>query len=216
VRRTLALAALCAAALLVPAREVRASNDPDIVWWTIETKHFKVHYWKSLEPIAERVAALAEEIHDRITGPAGHAPKSTEIVITDDTDGANGSAISTPFNTIRLFVNAPDDLTTLSDYDDWLLMLLTHEYTHIVHTDNISGAATVINAILGKILAPNQLQPRWVLEGLATAYETYFTSAGRVQASLFDAYIRADYLEKNYPGLDQLSSNAMRWPQGNL
>jgi hypothetical protein len=107
-------------------------------------------------------------------------------------------------------------MSPLGDYDDWYLDLVTHEYTHILHTDNISGAASVINALLGKTLAPNQIQPRWVLEGLAVVKESEHSSAGRLRSSLFDMYIRADVVADNIAGLDQLSSGAQRWPQGNL
>ena len=83
-------------------------------------------------------------------GALAYTPKAyTEIVLTDDTDAANGSATSLPYNTIRLYVTAPDDLSTLADYDDWYLGLLSHEYAHVAHTDNISGIPAVVNAVLG-------------------------------------------------------------------
>src|SRR5439155_13222152 len=109
----------------------------------------------------------------------GHVPTEfTEIVLTDDTDDANGSATAIPYNTIRLFVTAPDDLSPLGDYDDWYLELVTHEYTHIAHTDNISGIPAIVNAVIGKSYAPNQIQPRWILEGLAVVEESQHSSAG--------------------------------------
>ncbi len=193
------------------------AGDPNLDWWTITTKHFHIHYARGLEPIADRIGALAETIHDRISGPLGYVPTTvTEIVLTDDTDSANGSATALPRNTIRLYVTAPDDLSPLGDYDDWYLELLTHEYTHILHTDNISGIPTLVNAVLGKTYSPNQAQPRWILEGLAVLIESEHSSAGRIRSSLFDMYLRADVLEGNIAGLDQVSSNAFRWPQGNL
>lgn len=215
-RRALASAALALAALLSPER-AEAVGDPDLEWWTLHTPNFRVHYPRPLEPIASRVAALSEKIHERLKGPLGYAPKSgTEIVITDNTDSANGSATALPYNTIRLFVTAPDDMSPLGDYDDWLLELITHEYTHILHIDNISGVPAVVNAILGKTLAPNQIQPRWITEGFAVVEETEHTSAGRLRSSIFDMYLRADVLEDNIARIDQISSSPYRWPQGNL
>jgi hypothetical protein len=154
---------------------------------------------------------------DWYTIETAHNPKDyTEIVLTDDTDDANGSATAIPFNTIRLFVTAPDDLSVLGDYDDWYLELVTHEYTHIAHTDNISGLPAIANAIIGKSYAPNQIQPRWILEGLAVVEESEHTSAGRIRSSLFDMWLRADVLGDRIAGIDQFSSNAYRWPQGNI
>lgn len=215
--RVLLSSLVVAAVTALATPEVRAAGDPNLEWWTLTTKHFHVHYARGLEPVAERISALAETIHDRLSGPLGHAPASrTEIVITDDTDSANGSATALPFNTIRLYVTAPDDLSPLGDYDDWYLELLTHEYTHILHTDNISGLPAVVNAVLGKTYSPNQAQPRWILEGLAVLIESEHSSAGRIRSSLFDMYLRADVLADNIAGIDQFSSSAFRWPQGNL
>lgn len=202
--------------LLAPTR-AQAANDPRLDYWTIETDHFHIHYEKRLEPVAERVAALSEAIHDQLVGPLGYVPDEvTEVAITDTTDSANGSATALPYNTVRLFVTAPGDLSPLADTDDWYLGLMTHEYTHILHIDNVSGVPTLINAILGKTYTPNQIQPRWIIEGLAVVAESAFTSAGRIRSSVFDMYLRADFLANNVARLDQISNPARRWPQGNL
>ncbi len=74
-----------------------AASDPYLTWWTIETPHFRVHYDKSLEPIAERVAALGEGINDELGPALGWSPTQvTEIVLSDTSDDANGSATALP------------------------------------------------------------------------------------------------------------------------
>lgn len=217
----LALAVLAFAALLLAVvaapREARAIGDPSLLWQTFETKHFRVHHHKRMEAVAKRVAEVCEDVHVRLTGPMGWAPKEiTNVLITDDTDFANGSATALPFNTVRLFITAPDDLSPLNDYDDWQLELITHEYTHILHTDHITGVPAIYNAIVGKQYSPNQMQPRWLLEGLAVLLETRYTTGGRNRSSIFDMYLRADVLEDNVAGLDRISHSPRRWPQGNL
>ncbi len=199
------------------AADARAENDPSLEWWTIETKHFRITYEKNLEPIAERIARLGESIYQRLVGPLGYVPaEHTEILLTDFTDSANGSANSVPYNQVRLYVTAPSDLSPLHDYGDWYLGLLTHEYTHVLHTDNVSGVPAVFNTIFGKTLSPNQAQPHWFLEGLAVVAESEYTSGGRIRSSLFDAWLRADVLDGRLAGLDQFSNDAQRWPQGHL
>ncbi len=196
---------------------VEAAGDPDLDYWTIETAHFRIHYEKRLEPLAERLARVSESIHDRLVTPLGYAPsEKTEVLLTDDTDNANGSASALPFNTVRLFVTAPDDMSPLGDYEDWQLGLMTHEYTHILHVDNVSGLPAIGNLILGKTFIPNQVQPRWFIEGLATVFESSYTSAGRIRSSLFEMQMRADFLEDNVANLAELSSNARRWPGGTM
>ncbi len=215
-RATGAALAACAAGLLASA-PASAINDPELAWYTLETDHFNIHYPTGLEPIARRVAQVAEAAHARLTGPLGYAPDSrTEVLITDTSEGANGSATVVPYNAIRLFVTSPDDFSPLNDYDDWYLSLVTHEHTHILHIDNMSGVASVVNALLGKTYSPNQAQPRWITEGLATLFESGQTSGGRLRSSIFDMYMRADVIEDNIAGLDDVCGSPQRWPQGTI
>ena len=203
--------------LVLWPRRAAANGDPDLDWWTIETAHARVHYARGLEPVAEKVARVLEHIHGQLSNALGYEPDTvTEIVLTDDQDSANGLASAVPYNTVRLYVTAPGDLTPLSDYDDWYVDLLTHEYTHILHTDDVSGVPAVVNAVLGKTLVPNQTQPRWIIEGLAVLSETSYTTAGRLRSSLWDMFLRADVLADNLARLDQMSSDPRRWPQGNI
>ena len=206
-----------AAALLSLSPPAAAYSDPDLDWWTVETAHFRVHYEREIERVATRVATLAETIHQRVSQSLGYTPTQvTEIVLTDDAEDANGSASALPLNTIRLYVSAPSDLSVIGDYDDWYTELITHEYTHIAHTDNISGVPALVNVVLGKTMAPNQVQPRWILEGLAVVSESEHTGAGRIRSNLFDMYLRADVIGGRVASLDQVSNNPFRWPQGNL
>ncbi len=194
-----------------------ASADPYLEWFTIETPRFRVHYHGGLEASAQRVATLAEAIHQRLVPQLGWRPTEvTQILLSDNTDFANGSATALPYNAVRMFVSAPDDMSALGEYDDWLNKLLTHEYVHILHLDNISGIPALVNSILGKTSAPNQAQPRWILEGLAVALESEHTGGGRLRSSQFDMFLRADVLENRVAGLDQISNAPRRWPSGNL
>ena len=181
-----AVAAACIfVSVLFVAFPARALDDPSLEWLTYETAHFKVTYPHTLDPVARRVAILCESIYTRLTEEMQYTPSDkTEILLTDDSDGANGSASPVPYDAIRLFVTAPEDLSTLGDYDDWYLGLVTHEYTHILHTGNISGAASIANRIIGRTLSPNSAQPRWIIEGLAVVMESAKTSGGRIRSSI--------------------------------
>jgi len=160
---------------------------------------------------------MAEGIQERLEPVLGWKPKGlTEIVLTDQTDSANGSATALPYNQIRLYLTAPDDLSPLGDVDDWYLELLTHEHTHVLHTDQIRGVPALFNALIGKTFSPNQAQPRWVLEGLAILQESARTAGGRLRSSQWRMYLRADTLEDNLATLDQFTNTPRRWPQGNL
>ncbi|HEY5146120.1 MAG TPA: hypothetical protein VII82_05110 [Polyangiaceae bacterium] len=195
----------------------RAANDPKLLWKTIETTHFRINYYSTEDDVAKHVASLAEAIHQRLVPAVGWAPsEKTEIVLTDQTDSANGSATALPYDAIRLNVTAPDDMSPLGDVDDWYVELVTHEYTHILHTDHIEGIPALVNKILGKTLAPNQVQPHWLLEGLAVFEESERTSGGRLRSSMWNMWMRADVLEDTVATLDVFSNVPRRWPQGNI
>lgn len=216
--RLLLAALVLVAALLAPRRRADAAWDPTLRFYTIETPHFRVTYHTGIEEVAQEVANVAESIHGRMTEAMGYAPTGdkTDIVLTDNAESANGSASALPYNAIRLLVTAPEDMSPLGDVDDWYVELVTHEYTHILHTDQIHGIPSLVNAILGKTMAPNQVQPRWILEGYGVYFESAKTSAGRLRNTMWDMFMRADVLEDNLAGLDEISNVVRRWPQGNL
>jgi Tol biopolymer transport system component len=227
------------ALVTLSASRAYAANDPKLLWKSIETQHFRITYYSTEDEVAEHVAALAEAIYQRLQpvveigtcspGSVFSVPQCgspwdrasdgghfTDILLTDQTDSANGSATALPYNAINLFVTAPDDMSPLGDVDDWYLELVTHEFTHILHTDHIRGIPALINTIIGKTLAPNQMQPRWLLEGLAVFEESTRTSGGRLRSSMWNMFMRADVLESNEAPIDVFSNTPRRWPQGNI
>lgn len=213
--RRLSLAALAALVAVAVPRTAWA-GDPDQVWRTIESAHFVVSYYEPLGDVARRVAVVAERAH-RILAPAlGHAPAAkTQVVLVDDTDSANGFASVLPRNQITLYATAPNAGSGLSDHDDWMYGLFAHEYTHILHLDTIGGLPTLYNAIFGKTWAPNQVMPRWVIEGIATYEESRRSSSGRIRATQFDAFLRVPVLAGEELRLDQITNNPIAFPRGN-
>ncbi len=211
--------ALWAALLILgAAATARAQpSDPNLTWRTIDTPHFTIHYYVPLGMLARRLAVVAERANSAVADVMGYqGGRRTHIVLTDETDDANGSATALPYNVIRLYATAPDALSPLGDYDDWLNILVTHEHTHIVHLDQWGGVASIINMILGKVYAPNMVQPRWVLEGIAVWQESERTAGGRLRSTMFDMYLRMDALEDRFFDIDQMSNIADRWPHGNV
>jgi hypothetical protein len=215
--RVIATIALIVSVTLLFSVPAGATSDPSLLWECIETEHFRVTYYSGEYEMAVRIAELAESILARLAPAVGWPPSErVEIAVTDITDSANAFAGALPYDSIRMFATAPDDLSPLGDVDDWFLELITHEFTHVLHTDHIRGIPAIVNAVLGKTYAPNQVQPRWILEGLAVFEESSKTSGGRLRSSIWNMFMRADVLEDNVAYLDVISNNVRRWPQGNL
>ncbi len=206
------------AALLCTAAGVRAQPyDPDFRWRTIETPHFRLHYHQGEEALAQVVAREAERAHAILAPRLGYDPPGgTEIVLSDDTDDANGSASPLPYDTIRLYAVPPTSQSVLQDYRDWIRQLVQHEYTHILHLDHVGGIPKGFNSIFGKIWVPNVLLPSAFIEGIAVVNESEDAASGRNGSALFDMYARTLALDGPFLRLDQAANPYPEWPVGNV
>jgi hypothetical protein len=214
---TWAIVVLCALAHLMTPHEATAQGDGRLVWRTISTAHFEIHFHEPLGIVARHVAAEAEKIHERLT-VALDLPlrQRVQLVLSDNDDAANGLAGPLPYNAIRLRVVAPEDMSPLADYDDWPRLLLTHEHTHILHLEHATGLPRVMQYIFGRNYTPQQYLPGWIVEGLATFEESRQTSGGRARDSIFAMYMRMDALEDRILPLDILGFDGEPWPHGTV
>lgn len=210
--------AAVAALLLGAAAGARAQPyDPSFRWRTLETPRFRVHFHQGEEALAQDVAREAERAHALLAPRLGWAPRRTEIVLSDDTDDANGLATPLPYNTIRLYAVPPPALSELHDYRDWLRQLVQHEYAHVVHLDMVGGLPALVNRVFGKLWPPNGLTPSLLIEGLAVVNESEGDpGAGRNASALFDMEARALALDGPFPRLDEASNPFLGWPLGDV
>ncbi|UCD85976.1 MAG: PD40 domain-containing protein [Deltaproteobacteria bacterium] len=191
--------------------------DPDLVWRTIETTHFYIHYHQGEEEISQRTANIAEEVHSVLVPLMEWEPSGrTNIVLADNTDIANGFATTFPYNTIFVFIAPPLPESSIGDYDDWLRIVIIHEYTHILHIDQAHRIPKGLREVFGRFYFPNMLQPLWLIEGYATYQETSLTTGGRGRGSYFDMILRCATLEDRLNSIDQVSGQIATWPDGHF
>jgi len=211
---------LVAALWIVAAPGTASAGKPDLRWRTMESEHFYVHYSVGEEDVAERTIMTAERAYDRLSISWGHdVYLKIHINVSDSTDTANGSATANPFPRISTNATAPAASSVLEAYDDWIDILITHELVHVFHLDTVHGLYRAVNAVfgfgvLGKLTTPNVLQPRWIVEGIATYDESVESSQGRRRSAQFDAYIRMAVLDGRFAKIDQVSSGARLFPHG--
>jgi hypothetical protein len=187
-----------------------AQYPPHYRWRTIETAHFLVHYPQGGEDLGLRAASIAEAAHERIVPIFEWAPsEKTHLVLTDHIDASNGSATPFPSNRMEVWVSAPgaDPASPLDYYDDWLNLVITHEYAHIVHLDMARGLSRGVRRIFGRTPAsfPNIFSPLWMIEGIATLIESEVTEAGRLKGTFLDMVLRTAAIEGRFPTEPQAS-----------
>jgi len=219
--------------MLCLASVTRAARiDTSFVFSSIETPNFSIHYHQGLEAVARKAARIAEDVHDTLSKEFDWRPtEKTQLVLIDNSDFANGLTTALPYNAIVLQVVPPALDSSIGEYDDWLKVLITHEYTHIVNLDASRGYAKAMRSIFGKpipgadplselffILAapPNSFLPRWWHEGMATWAETEYTGQGRGTGSYYDMVFRMAVARNALPPIDQANGDVPYWPSGQL
>ncbi|MDH5613232.1 MAG: hypothetical protein OEY66_12345 [Gammaproteobacteria bacterium] len=193
------------------------SHDSRLHWYTLHSPHFHLHYHEGLEELARETLSLAESIHERLSMQLNWVPvEPVNLVLSDEYDLSNGMATPFPSNWMMLYVSPPDDLLSLEDHASWLELLLTHEYTHILHLDKAKSLPDSLRSVFGRnpLFFPNLFQPRWMIEGYATYIETDDERGiGRGQSSMYEAMMRTEVLSGIKP-LSQVNQPMATWPAG--
>ncbi len=197
------------------------SIDPRLSWYTVESEHFDVHFSCRGRPdssgtgLAKEVAAIAEDVHARVTPVVGWTPRArTQIVIADFYDYFNGWAAPFPNNVITIIPTPPAG--SKSNEGDWLRTLLIHEYSHILQMDQVSKAIAVLRKVFGRISMPNAVAPVWLKEGYAVYNETRFSDFGRLRSAEYDMMARAAADSNRLLPVDRCDSYELqRFPAGN-
>ena len=205
VTMTVLLALLCG--------PVFAANryDPRLRFRTISTPRFNIYFHQGEEALARRLARIAEEVAAKVRPELGVPAGRVHVILVDQTDLSNGWANPTPYNLIEITAAAPSGENSIGNTDDWLRLVFSHEYTHIVHLDKARGWIGGLRRVFGRapVLYPNLFLPLWQIEGIATYNESALTGEGRVPAGDFRMIVdraaaartvRADRSRERRPG----------------
>ena len=191
--------------------------DPALRFRTLTTEHFVVYFHQGEERAAARLSAIAEDTWQRLQRPFDVMPPGrTAVVLVDQTESANGSATPLPRDTIVVTAAAPAGSEFIGKTDDWLRMVFTHEFTHIVHLDRSQGWARGVRSVFGRvpIAFPNLFLPLWQIEGLATYEESRLTGEGRLHAGDFQAVTGEAAAAHRMEPLDRANGGLTTWPDG--
>jgi len=189
---------------------------PRYNWYSIKTMHFWIHYHEGLEQEALRLAIIAEEVHAKLAKDIQWQPFfRTDVVLCDTTDMSNGFSMPFPYNRVQIFVVMPHvEDAGLSNTDNWLRMVFTHEYTHTLTIDMIGGIPALSRYTCGRMCFPNFLMPIWAIEGYPVLQESKEKPWGRLNANYTLMVLRQEVYSKNIKDISQASNFPREWPAG--
>lgn len=140
---------------------------PELDWFTIETKHFNIHYHNGIEEIARQGASIAEQVwHTLLEQMEVDTIPKVDITFTTEDEIMNGYAMHT--NMVFIWVDQNDVAVWLED-EKWLYQVISHELQHVVFLNSIKTWLPEPWGILYSGV------PGWFVEGLAE----YFTEKWR-------------------------------------
>ena len=211
-----------AVAIAVSTPTTGSAQAPDEEWRTLATAHFRVTFPERLEPLARRAADRAEWAYDALGDALIDPPDGLiDVLVTDHTDTATGFAQVVPSNRVTVFARPGVDRLSLAYFDDWMELIILHELAHIVHLDHARNPiGRLARAVFGRVgtkwpFFPSLGTPRWLIEGLATWYESRLTGSGRVRGTFQEMQVRTALIEGRFEDIGQASGVSPLWPGGN-
>jgi hypothetical protein len=190
--------------------------DPRLHFRTLSTARFDIHFHQREEALARRLAGFVEDVAGEIDGRLGAPRGRIHVILVDQTDQSNGWAMVFPYNLIELSAVPPASETIIGNTDDWLRLVFSHEYTHIVHLEKSRGWIGSLGRVFGRLpLAyPNGFLPQWQIEGIATYEESVVSGQGRVPAGDFRMILDRAAAEHRFAPLDRAGGGVVDWPSG--
>ncbi|MBD3288887.1 hypothetical protein GF337_08805, partial [candidate division KSB1 bacterium] len=159
------------AAINSQAQEFHVGNHPELKWYTIETKHFMVHYHKGAERTARVVAKIAEDIYLPITSLYLYEPDDKiHFVIRDHDDFSNGAAFYYD-NKVEIWATPMDFM--LRGSHNWLRNVVTHEFTHMISLGAARKMSRSIPAIYMQYIDYEPEKNPYVLYGFPNKIVSY-------------------------------------------
>jgi len=193
-------------------------------WYTLESKHFMIHFQKGNSRSAQVVSRVAEEVYPKITTLYHHEPnEKVSIVLKDREDYSNGATYFFD-NMIDIWVPPLD--TPLRGTHNWFRNVISHEFTHMVQIQAAMKHSRQIPAVYLQWLSYEDVRrpdvlygypkgivtfpfadvnvPAWFAEGTAQfqregmTYDTWDSHR--------DMIMRTNILDHNYLGFTEMTT----------
>lgn len=207
---------LLLALLVAPALHAANRYDPRLRFRTLTTPRFDIHFHQGGETLARRLAGIVELVAAELEPRLGTPRARVNVILVDQADISNGWATPLPYNLIEIVAATPRAESTIGNTTDWLRLVFTHEYVHVIHLERSRGLLGAVGRVFGRhpFFYPNLFLPPWQIEGLATYEESALTGQGRVNAGDFRLVLTHAAAVGRFHPLDRASNAIVQWPGG--
>ncbi len=169
-----------------------AGLSPETAYKTFETKNFRFVYADGYFEFTENAANHFEHAHSILQPVLRWTPRQkTTVLIADNMDAANGFAMPLFRVGMVLIATPPETWFSTSYAEDWIKLLVFHEYVHFLNIDPTTEWMEGLRIVFGDAVRPNGLLPPWMLEGLAVYFETRTSRLGRGRSPYYEGILRA-------------------------
>jgi hypothetical protein len=212
-KRSIAMAAVLLAAVLVPAS---AENGDFQGFRQLSTEHFTFVYEPRDKAAVNELVAMAEDVYRGVTELLEDKPEHTTVLVVGRTDQANGYFSSAPPQHIALFVAPMPGPQLGTRHASWLRLVFVHEFTHHVHINYQRGIFQGLGKVFGdEVVTGNLLfMPFWNVEGITTNAESLLTRGGRGKSAFFEMSYKALAMEGELFNITQAGYQSHLPPSG--
>lgn len=195
--KTLLLITCCLLPQLALGQTILENNPTSLRWYKVKTPHFNVLYPRGFETQAQRMANTLEHIREAESNSLGTVPRKINVILQNQSAISNGFVSMFPRRTE--FYTMPPQNYNFGGTNDWLNLLASHEYRHIVQYQHATrGFNKMLFYLFGNPTFSGMAHaaaPDWFWEGDAVATETAFTPGGRGRIPNFGLLFRTNLLE---------------------
>ncbi len=182
---------------ILAAQIVLENNPTQIRWYRVRTPNFEVLFPEGFNLQAQRMANTLEHIREAESSSLGVAPRKISIILQNQSSISNGFV--TMFPRHSEFYTMPSQNYNFLGTNDWLNMLASHEYRHVVQYQHARrGFNSALFYLFGYPTFSGMAHaaaPDWFWEGDAVVTETSLTPSGRGKIPNFSLLFRTNLLE---------------------
>ncbi len=197
------------------AEIIPAYTTPHSNWYDLESKHFHILHDKGDLAIAQQSLKIAEASYAVLSQFFKTAPESKIYIgLANTFDYSNGFAMIAPRDA-TLINTMPSSSGTLLSSSDWYENVIVHELVHIFHLNQVTGIQKTLGRVFGKsdLFSPQNFQPAWIIEGLATYLETSYLKNTRTASPNYEN-LMANEVQKGVRSFANINAGATHWPYG--